>query len=174
MKITYINNADLPGKVFNGYNLHKTLNNKGYDCKQIVLDKYSDDDTVESLLSNNELFIRNELKLLEQELSMNSMLFPYSENLIKNDVFNRADIVHYHLIHNSFLSISDFEKLAKFKKSVWTIHDPWVVTGHCVHPLSCKQWLNGCKKCESLTDEAFPLKIDKAYELWKIKNIKPF
>ena len=170
MNITHVTETDLPGKIFNGYELSRTLNELGYNTKQIVIKKHSDSSFVESLLTGNELFIRDILISLEQRLSMNSCLFPYSKNLLENDTFNSSDIIHYHLIHNNFLSIRDFKGLTVNKKSVWTIHDPWIVTGHCIHPLTCSKWKDGCRECENLYDTPFNLNIDKASELWKIKK----
>ena len=104
MNITHVTETDLPGKIFNGYELSRTLNELGYNAKQIVIRKHSDSRFVESLLTENELFIRDILIRLEQKLSMNACLFPYSKNLLENDTFNSSDIIHYHLIHNNFLS----------------------------------------------------------------------
>jgi glycosyltransferase involved in cell wall biosynthesis len=170
MNITYVSNTDLAGRIFNGYELHKTLNEIGYKSNQIVIEKQSKDDTVIPLLSEHELFIRNNLKVLERELSVNAMLFPYFNNLVENEIFKNPDIIHYQLIQNDFLSIADFNKLSKIKKCVWTIHDPWIVTGHCIHPLYCNKWKEGCENCENLQDAAFPLNVDRTNQLWKIKK----
>ena len=159
MNITHVNATDLPGKIFNGYELVRSLNEMGHNGKQIVIDKYSNDSFVEPLLSENEMFIRNNLIRLEQELSMNSCLLPYSRNLLDNTTFNSSDIIHYHLIHNYFLSIADLKKLTIKKKSVWTIHDPWLITGHCIHPLACEKWRTGCRDCENLYNTTFKLKL---------------
>lgn len=170
MNIVQVTEADLPGKIFNGYELAKSLNTLGYNASQIVIEKYSNDEFVKPLLTENEKFIRTQLIRLEQQLSMNACLFPYGDNLLNNYVFNSSDIVHYHLIHNNFLSINDFQELTNCKKSVWTIHDPWLVTGHCIYPLECENWKEGCYECKNLTDSAFKLKFDKANELWRIKR----
>lgn len=170
MNIVQVTEADLPGKIFNGYELAKSLNKLGYNASQIVIEKYGNDEFVKPLLTENEKFVRNILKSLENELSMNAGLFPYGNNLLNNCVFNSSDIVHYHLIHNNFLSINDFQKLTNCKKSVWTIHDPWLVTGHCIYPLECENWKEGCYECKNLNDTTFRLKFDKANELWRIKR----
>lgn len=170
MNITFVNNCDLPGRIFNGYELHKSLNESGHNSNQIVLEKTSKDNTVIPLLSDNEMFVRRQLMVLERRLSMNDAVYPYAQYLMDNCYFKDADIVHYQFIHNNCLDICDLKKLALIKKSVWTIHDPWVITGHCVHPLSCNNWETGCESCDNLDDAAFPLNVDKAGQLWRIKQ----
>lgn len=39
MNIVYVNNCDLVGRRFNGYDLHLSLSQTGYDTHQLVLEK---------------------------------------------------------------------------------------------------------------------------------------
>jgi len=39
---------------------------------------------------------------------------------------------------------------------VWTVHDPWLITGHCVYPLDCEGWKEGCPSCPHLD---YPKKV---------------
>jgi len=59
--------------------------------------------------------------------------------------------------------------LVHAKPTVWTLHDPWALTGHCVHPVDCKGWLTGCKKCPHL-DRYSPLKEDNSNNIWNMKK----
>ncbi|MNO27498.1 Alpha-monoglucosyldiacylglycerol synthase [compost metagenome] len=170
MNIVQVNNCDLMGRRFNGHDLQLSLNEQGHEAYQIVLEKAGDNSTTIPLLSTNELFVRSRLKNLESQLSINSLIYPYGKVLYEHSVFQKADIVHYHLIHNNFLSILDFPKLTSKKPSVWTVHDPWVITGHCIHPCDCTGWRTGCHNCPKLDDFTFPMKVDKASEMWKIKK----
>ena len=61
------------------------------------------------------------------------------------DYFKRADVVHLHLIHNeAYFSILSLPMLSRLKPLVWTIHDPWAMTGGCLHSFDCDRWLTGC------------------------------
>lgn len=58
------------------------------------------------------------------------------------------DIIHLHNIHGYYLN---YPKLFEFlrvlqKPVVWTLHDCWAFTGHCVHPtfVECTQWPVHC------------------------------
>ena len=61
------------------------------------------------------------------------------------------DIIHLHNIHGYYINIKvlfDYLK-ANDKKIIWTFHDCWAFTGHTAYcdAISCKRWINGCKKC---------------------------
>lgn len=170
MNIVQINNCDLPGRRFNGHDLQLSLNELGYDAVQFVLDKYGVEESTIKLCSESMQSVRNDFRQLEHKLSIVNLLNPFGRFLAEHPKFQSADIVHYHLIHNHTFSLLDFPMLVRNKPSVWTVHDPWLVTGHCVYPLDCNKWETGCLECERLDDSAFPLQIDKASQLWNIKE----
>ena len=167
MKILQINNTDLPGARFNGYNLMNYFNSLGIDTKQLVYDKLSDNKNVISFADRvNTLRIYKEF---EYANSLQSLIFPYAHKIMRMAEFIEADIVHYHLIHNYILSLYDLPELFSLKKSVWTIHDPWVFTGHCIYPMDCNDYLSGCHKCRDL-ERNFPIYTDNAENLWRVKK----
>lgn len=62
------------------------------------------------------------------------------------------DVIHLHNLHGYYLNIEVlFSYLKKeFKgKVVWTLHDCWAFTGHCVHfsYAKCNKWKTGCFEC---------------------------
>lgn len=61
------------------------------------------------------------------------------------------DIIHIHNIHGHYIN---YEILFSFLRTagipiVWTLHDCWAWTGHCVHYTSakCDKWQSGCHDC---------------------------
>lgn len=171
MNILYVNDNDLAGRRFNGYDLQIMLNDiKGYSAKQVVVSKASDNPNVLPLVCDEwSKFLRERCKDFERRISMQSVIYPFGERIFELEEFEKADIVHFHLIFNQYLSIFSFRDLAKKKPTIWTLHDPWAITGHCVYPVDCKGWLTGCKKCPNL-DRYSPLGEDNASEIWQIKN----
>lgn len=170
MRIAEVNNLDLTGRIFNGHDLQLSLNALGHKACQFVLQKEGTAPTTIPLCGPDELFLRDMLKNMECCLGIANLIYPFGRKLSEQPLFKSADIVHYHLVHNSFISLLDFPRLARLVPSVWTVHDPWIVTGHCVHPLSCEGWKNGCRNCPNLDDEALPMKVDNAFQMWKIKK----
>lgn len=172
MNILQINNTDLAGRRFNGYDLKATLNELNHQSYQIVLDKQSTDRNTISLLDKYEkIFIRDTvLKSTESKLGIQNLLNPWGNVIMDSKYFREADIVHYHLIHNQMISILDIAKMFNSKPTVWTIHDPWIITGGCIHPLKCKKWKTGCEECSIMNNNYIGL--NKAHDIWKIKEIE--
>ena len=73
------------------------------------------------------------------------------------------------MFHNTKLSIYSLIKIAEEKKVIISLHDPWFLTGRCVHFYDCLLWQKGCKKCPDLTT-MFSFKEDNCQMLWKLKK----
>lgn len=170
VKVLHVTDTDLRGRHFNGYDLLDDLKTRGFVGNQAVLKKTSDNPNVIGLFSgrgDEELQYR--IREIERRHSINNLLFPWGRLLAETTEFREADVVHYHLIHNNVISLYDMEWLFGLKPSIWTFHDPWPLTGHCVHPMGCEGWLGGCAPCPFL-DRLFPLAHDHADRLWKAKQ----
>ncbi len=168
MNIVEVNFADIVGHIFNGYDLHRALMRKGINANQIVLDKRSGSDSVKAL--SKDLILHHQIYEYEKANSISNLLYPYGEEIINSKEFLGADIVHYHILHNGMVSLLDYPRLMNARKSVWTIHDPWVVTGNCVHPLTCSGWRDGCRRCKRLDDNYFSMREDNAAFMWEVKK----
>lgn len=63
----------------------------------------------------------------------------------------QPDIIHLHNLHGYYLNVKLlFNYLAKKDTPiVWTFHDCWPYTGHCVHfdYIGCKKWKTKCFAC---------------------------
>ena len=61
------------------------------------------------------------------------------------------DVIHLHNIHGYYINIEVlFEYLKSCgKKIIWTLHDCWCFTGHCVYfdYVDCDKWKTGCFDC---------------------------
>ncbi len=171
MKNVQISDNDLYGNRFNGHDLHLCLNARGIDSEQLVWKKRSDDPKTHEISANigDRKTINRICTRLEQEFLTHAILQPFSLQLFYNEHFLNADVVHYHLIHNFFFNISHLPMLTKLKPSVWTIHDPWAITGHCIHPMDCERWKSGCGDCPNLETE-FTMKQDATALNWEFKK----
>ena len=63
----------------------------------------------------------------------------------------QLDIIHLHNLHGYYINIEVlFSYLSKKKiPVVWTLHDCWAFTGHCVYfeSVHCEKWKKGCHHC---------------------------
>lgn len=167
MKILEINYTDLPGRIFDGYDLHLSLNSKGYDCKQLVKSKKSDLATVAQFHFNP--LLDSLCRYEEERHSIKDLLFPYAKDIMEHPFYKEADIVHYHILHNEVVSLFDYPLLMNDKKSVWTLHDPWIFTGNCIHPFECQKWKSGCGGCTN-PEPGFNMRDDNTECMWQIKK----
>ena len=170
MKIVHVNNVDLVGNRFNGYDLQIALNKLGIEAKQFVMEKYSSDENVISLIDQREEpFLNETIKRFKKDIDIQIMSYPYLLKLKNHPFFQNADIVHYHLLHNYFGSLPLLPELTRFKRSILTIHDPWIFTGHCIYPLTCNKWIDGCQNC-LFPESPFPISTDNSNFLWSMKK----
>jgi glycosyltransferase involved in cell wall biosynthesis len=170
MNVLHVSWADLDGRRYNGFDLLTDLETRGISGRQAVLRKSSTDPRVFPLLAGPvDEHIHRSLQQVEERRSMNNLLFPWGTALLRMPEFASADVVHYHVIHNQMISLPDIPKLFGAKPSVWTFHDPWPLTGHCVHPKQCPGWLTGCHTCPDL-GVLFAMREDNAGRMWKVKQ----
>ena len=85
------------------------------------------------------------------------------------------DIIHLHNLHGYYLSIEIlFKYLAKDYKGrvIWTLHDCWAFTGHCVHftYVGCQKWKSGCIDCPQKKEYPTSWFLDRAKENYRIKK----
>ncbi len=58
------------------------------------------------------------------------------------------DVIHFHAMQNTFLSLRDIAYFSKKYKSIWTVHDTWPFTGGCMYFQDCNKWKDkDCRNC---------------------------
>ena len=85
----------------------------------------------------------------------------------------KPDVVQLHNIHDHFLNYRLlFEYLNQPDiKVVWTFHDCWAMTGHCMHFVTknCDRWKTGCHDC--LMKGEYPKSlVDRSRKNWELKK----
>lgn len=85
----------------------------------------------------------------------------------------RPDLIHAHNLHG-FNHLTHFDlrllPLLSFSApTLVTLHDPWLMTGHCAHFFSCERWKSGCGDCPDL--RTYPrIPRDATAENWRAKR----
>ena len=101
MRVLHVNNVDLLGNRFNGHDMQIALNKRGIAASQVVMERMGDDPhTIPLAAGPHEPYLRRRLMECERELSLNGMIYPYLYRLMELPEFQKADVVHYHLLHN--------------------------------------------------------------------------
>lgn len=107
---------------------------------------------------------RSVLKKFRFSFSTAKLGFP----LQKNPKVKASDILHFHWINNSFISLNGMKTLfASGKPIVWTLHDMWAFTGGCHYSGECRNYKKSCGDCPYLKN---PAKHDLSFEIHQKKQ----
>lgn len=171
IKVLEANNIDLIGNRFNGYDMIEDLSDNKLQIKQVVIDKLSDNENVYRLITNNSLReCFNKFEGVEIEQSVKNIYSITSPNLMDLKAYKEADIIHFHMFHNTRLSLYSLKKISEEKKIILSLHDPWFITGRCIHFFECQKWRNGCKNCPKLNN-LFYFSKDNCNDMWNLKKL---
>lgn len=76
------------------------------------------------------------------------------------------DVIHLHNIHGYYINVEVLFNYLKVcgKKVIWTLHDCWAFTGHCVYfdYVGCDKWKTGCEHCPQKKDYPSSFLLDKS------------
>jgi glycosyltransferase involved in cell wall biosynthesis len=70
----------------------------------------------------------------------------------------KPQIVHAHNLHRDYFDLRFLPELSARVPLVITMHDAWLLSGHCAHSFDCERWLTGCGQCPDL---AIPPAIER-------------
>lgn len=95
--------------------------------------------------------------------------FPASEHVLDLPP-TPPDILHIHNMHGGgYFDIRALPSLSRRVSTVVTLHDSWILTGHCAHPLECSRWKSGCGRCPDL-GLYVPIRRDASAVNWSVKR----
>ena len=148
MNILHVSGIDIIGGRFTGCYMQQEVDEADYHFEMAVWSKISDNPNVHQIKDRkrglfwflNAIAWRlNGLLALEGLIGLGGFVLPFQP------YFQRADIIHLHLIHDMpYFSMLALPMLSQRKPIVWTIHDAWPTTGMCVYSFECEHWLTGC------------------------------
>jgi len=82
---------------------------------------------------------------------------------------HRPDVIHAHNLHGGFFDLRALPWLSRHYPLVLTLHDAWLLSGHCSHSFDCERWRSGCGSCPDLT--IYPeLRRDETAYNWQRKR----
>jgi len=61
------------------------------------------------------------------------------------------DVLHCHNLHGNYFYLRALPWLSQQVPTILTLHDAWLLSGHCAHSLDCDRWRIGCGECPDLT-----------------------
>lgn len=88
---------------------------------------------------------------------------------LANRAAGNFDIIHAHNLHGGYFDLRALPKLASSAPLLLTLHDAWLLSGHCAHSFDCDRWRTGCGQCPDLS--IYPaVSRDATAENWKRKR----
>jgi len=78
-------------------------------------------------------------------------------------------ILHCHNLHGDYFDLRALPWLSHQVPVVLTLHDSWLLAGHCGHPMECERWTIGCGNCPDLTIPPALVRDGTAYN-WRKKQ----
>lgn len=84
------------------------------------------------------------------------------------------DVIHLHNIHGYYINVKILFEYLKTcdKKIIWTLHDCWSFTGHCVYfdYVNCNKWKDGCHNCPQKSEYPARLGMDMSKSHYILKR----
>ncbi|MBN1275972.1 MAG: glycosyltransferase, partial [Deltaproteobacteria bacterium] len=171
MKIVQIDTYDITGGAARAaYRLHKALRENGLDCRTVVKNKVSEDDSVllatvrkTAEQSDQEFFIKevvqgHYINYHRTQLSNTMFSVPYPGYDVSGiPAVRQADVINLQWVAD-FQSPKTIKMLLDSGKPVvWTLHDQWAFTGGCHYSAGCENYQEGCLNCPQLSDDPYDL-----------------
>jgi len=94
--------------------------------------------------------------------------FPATWHLL-DSIPQRPDILHLHNLHENYFDLRALPWLSQQVPVMMTLHDAWLLSGHCAHSFDCQRFMTGCGKCPDLSIYPHILRDGTAYN-WQRKR----
>ncbi len=174
LRILQISTHDIAGGAEKiAWDLFTSYRNLGYKSWIAVGTKTSQDPDVLSISSRTNNIIQNfpyslQAKPIVRYAARKIALFS-SPNHIRSVVKGHEDfnhpgtynllnitpeppeILHCHNLHGNYFDLRALSLLSHQVPTVLTLHDAWLLSGHCAHSFNCERWKSGCGDCPDLS-----------------------
>ena len=60
------------------------------------------------------------------------------------------DLLHLHNLHGGYFDLRELPLLSARVPTILSLHDAWLLSGHCSHSFECGRWETGCGHCPAL------------------------
>lgn len=105
---------------------------------------------------------------IESYMGIEDFNYPGTHHLLEL-LPDKPDILHCHNLHGGYFDLRVIPGLSQNLSTILTLHDAWLMTGHCAHSFDCQRWKVGCGHCPDLS--IYPaVKADATAYNWRRKR----
>ena len=94
-------------------------------------------------------WVAEPIRRLKIRQGLEDFEFPATRRLLELTP-ERPDVIHCHNLHEGYFDLRRLTTLSHQVPVVLTLHDEWLLTGHCAYTLDCDRWKIGCGSCPDL------------------------
>ena len=113
-------------------------------------------------------FCEDPRREIEKLLGIEDFNYPATRGILRLPP-TRPDVIHCHNLHPNYFDLRELPKLSREAPMLLTLHDAWLMSGHCAHSLDCERWKIGCGLCPDLNIYPAIQRDATAYN-WKRKR----
>ena len=88
-------------------------------------------------------------KILDERRGVEVFRYPGTYRILDLSA-ERPDILHLHNLHGGYFDLQALPWLSRQIPCILTLHDSWLVSGHCGYTFDCNRWKLGCGHCPDL------------------------
>ncbi len=90
------------------------------------------------------------VRTADQFAGLEDFNFPGTWDLLKLTP-EPPTLIHCHNLHGEYFDLRALSWLSNKLPVVLSLHDAWLLSGHCAHSFDCERWRTGCGECPDLT-----------------------
>jgi glycosyltransferase involved in cell wall biosynthesis len=103
----------------------------------------------EGAISRTFRWLAGPIRDTRKRLGHEDFYFPATDNLLALTP-SPVDLVHIHNLHGDYFDLRQLSSISRRVPTAVTLHDQWMMTGHCAYSLDCERWRTGCGSCPHL------------------------
>lgn len=93
--------------------------------------------------------LANPRRELRSRFGIENFAYPETHSLLELPP-QQPEIVHCHNLHGDYFDLRALRSISHRSAVVLTLHDAWLLSGHCSHSFECERWKSGCGECPDL------------------------
>jgi glycosyltransferase involved in cell wall biosynthesis len=134
--------------------MHRRFRERGHNATLVVGRGTASGQHVQALGEGRDAGLQHmlagPLRVIDRQRGLETYRYPRSRSLLEQ-LSSTPDIVHLHNLHGGYFDLRYLTGLSTKVPVTLTLHDAWLLSGHCAHSFDCERWRTGCGSCPDLS-----------------------